>query len=43
MVTIDDAIEFNPVIAGVAAQLIHEVNEIAMMNGGGFQRRWILA
>ena len=36
MVTINNAIEYNPVIAGVAAQFIHKVNEVTMMNGHQF-------
>ena len=42
MVTIDDAIEYNLVIAGVAAQFIHEVNKVAMMNSHQFGQQYIV-
>ena len=42
MVTIDDVIEYDPVIAGVAAQFIHEVNEVVMMNGHQFGQQYIV-
>ena len=42
MVTIDDAIEYDPVIAGVVAQFIHEVNEVARMNGHQFGQQYIV-
>ena len=41
MDTIDNAIEYNPVVAGVAAQFIHEVNKVAMMNGHQFGQQYI--
>ena len=42
IVTIDDAIEYDPVIAGVAALFIHEVNEVALMNGHQFGQQYIV-
>ena len=42
MVTINDAIEFDPVIAPVAAQLIPKVNDVAMMNGHQFRQQYIV-
>jgi hypothetical protein len=42
IVTLDDAIEYDPMIAGVAAQYIHEANEVAMMNGHQFGQQYIV-
>ena len=42
IVTVDDAIEYDPMIAGVAAQYIHSVNEVAMMNGHQFGQQYIV-
>ena len=39
IVTIDNAIEYDPLIAGVAAHFIHEVNEVALMNGHQFEQQ----
>jgi hypothetical protein len=41
-VTIDDAIEYDPMIAGVAARFIDEVNEVALMNGHQFGQQYIV-
>ena len=38
----DDAIEYDPIIAGVAAQYIHGVNEVALMNGHQFGQQYIV-
>ena len=42
IVTVDDAIEYDPMIAGVAVQYIHSVNEVLMMNGHKFGQQYII-